>query len=114
MEKIAAAALRINGKIYTGKTHFMALRKILDMPNISADEKTTMALNAEDGFVTDIGRFVDRNEAYALASANKQLNNSEFSQPDRNKAFYGTAAPSLDSGLIENYSPFFHRPAYIC
>ena len=96
--KIAAAAVRIGRTIYIGSTHFEASRKFIDLPGM-AEAKT------EDGYVTDTGRFVDREEAFKIAVANRQVYD-EFADPKRNMAFYGTNQPKLESSVIENYATF--------
>ena len=96
--KIAAAAVRIGKKIYIGSTHFEASRKFIDLPEM---------LNAktEDGYVTDTGQFVDREEAFKIAVANGQMQ-GEFADPKYNTTFFGTNRPRLESSLLENYAAF--------
>jgi len=96
--KIAAAAVRIGRTIYIGSTHFEASRKFIDLPG-------TLEAETEDGYVTDTGRFVDREEAFRIAVANGQVCN-EFADARRNMNFYGTNRPRLESSVIENYATF--------
>ena len=103
--KIAAAAVRIGGKIYIGPTHFEASRKFIDLPELLDAE-------AENGYVTDTGQFVDREEAFKIAVSNRQVC-AEFADPKRNMAFYGTAAPRLESCYIENYAVFLTEHNFI-
>lgn len=106
MRKIASAALRIDGRIYVGRTHFEAMRRFLESPTDDVVDKASALLAAEDGFLTDTGEFLDRFESFKVAQASGQLSASEFSRPDRNMQFYSTDKPSLDSGLVaENYAP---------
>ena len=66
MEKIICAAIKMkNGRIYTGKRH----NNCLELANI-AGEKTPIV--GVQGFMTDAGRFVDRNEAANIAFESKQ------------------------------------------
>jgi hypothetical protein len=64
---------------------------------------------SEDGFVTDEGRFVTREEAFVIAQKNKQMISHPCADnPEYNKDFYGTKEPSLDSGLIREWAEFTH------
>jgi len=114
-EKLAAAALRVGTETYTGRTHFMAMRKIIELPDIDKSTIADMAMQAEDGFVTDTGRFVDRHEAFEIAVAAGQIapESAHLSDPLANMAFYNTAKPSLDSGMMESYAPMRVRRANV-
>lgn len=73
IEKITAAAIRVNGEIFTGQMHFMAYEKArLTIPNFEAVQSTM-----EQGFVTTSGRFVSREEAGELADQAGQLEHLE-------------------------------------
>ena len=113
-EKIAAAALRIGNEVYTGTTHFAAMRAVIELPGVESSTIARMLMDAEDGFVTDTGRFVTRSEAFDIAREQGQINHAELSDPEANKEFYQSDEPSLDSGLIgENYAPFRQRPSFM-
>ena len=101
-EKIAAAALRHAGKVYTGATHFEIIRKLI--PQLDPQMVSAIALDAEDGFVTDTGRFVTRAEGFRIAKQAEQIAQPELADPDYNKQFYNTPQPSLDSGMIREYA----------
>lgn len=59
---IKAAAIMINGKIYTDDRHFRIIPVALkDNPNIG------LITQEMQGFVTDDGKFVDREEAAKIA-----------------------------------------------
>jgi len=103
-EKIAASALRCGEQIFTGPTHFAAMHKIIGLP-VSAEQKAQMMLDAVDGFVTDAGRFVTREEGYAIAKGVGQIG-GDLADPVKNKAFYGGSEPRLDSGMVESMAPF--------
>lgn len=105
MERITAAAIKVGDKVYTGATHMNAMCVIIDLPNVSSADKAEMLLAGQDGFVTDTGRFVSREEAYVIAQAAKQLKDLPQSEPEFNKEFYNSEEPRLDSGLIEKYAP---------
>jgi hypothetical protein len=80
-EKIVAIAVRTaDGDIITGDFH-MTIRAERDVD-----------IGATDGFVTDTGRFVDREEAYELAQAAKQLNSRGLESPDGQLAHYDVDA----------------------
>jgi hypothetical protein len=95
MEKVAAAAIRVGTQIYIGTTHFEASEKYINLNEV-------VAQSTEDGYVTDLGRFVDREEAFQIAVRNGQAH-GDLADPLRNMAFYGTNRPRLDSSIIENY-----------
>lgn len=105
IEKITAAAMRNDGKVYTGKTHFQIMRELIASPDMEGQDVAKWLLTAEDGFVTTTGRFVDREEAFEIARSAAQIVNNDLVDPEKNKAFYGTQKPSLDSGIVEYYEP---------
>ena len=80
------------------------MRKIITL-DVPAEQKTQMMLDAVDGFVTDEGRFVTREEGYAIARASRQIG-GDLADPAKNKAFYGGTEPRLDSGMVESMAPF--------
>ena len=112
-EKIAAAAIRIGNEVFTGTTHFAAMRKIIAMPGVDPATISGMILKGEDGFVTDSGRFEDRAEAFEIARAQKQISHTELADPEKNMAFYNTDKPSLDSGIVESYARMRACPSYV-
>lgn len=104
--KIAAAAIKMGTEVYTGRTHFEAMHNFLKNADLPADKKAEMLLISVDGFITDDGEFLDRSAAFEVAAKANQLINHEYSDPEKNKAFFQTDKPSLDSGLVaENYAP---------
>ena len=68
-ESIKSAALKFNGKIYTGIDHAEAAMKLMDENN---GEWPTFG-DYEEGFMTNKDRFVDRDEAHDIAAARDQL-----------------------------------------
>lgn len=96
MEKIAGAAIRVGTKIYVGTTHFEASEKYINLHEV-------VAFPTEDGYVTDTGRFVDREEAFRIAVAMGQAQ-GDLADPQRNMEFYGTNRPRLDSSIIADYA----------
>jgi hypothetical protein len=113
MEKITAAAIRIGNEIYTGPTHFAAMQAIISVPGMDPHTVADMLLRGEDGFITTEGRFVDRAEAFEIASQAAQMGTHELANPEKNMAFFDTSKPSLDSGLIESYAPLRVRRSNI-
>lgn len=105
-EKIAAAALKARDQVYTGPTHAACMNAILTDERLTSDQKVAMLLDTDDGFVTNTGRFVSREEAFQIAQAQKQMTDHQYSEPEANKAFYGGAEPRLDSGLIKEWAEF--------
>lgn len=59
-----AAAIRLGDKIFTGKTHAAALMDA-DLTTVQASVFDSGAIS--DGFLTNFGRFVSRDEAAGLA-----------------------------------------------
>lgn len=72
-ERLVAAAIRHDGRIYTGPRH----RLILGV--MARDGHTQVTARGEMGFVTSAGRFLDRAEAGQLALANGQAPHVESS-----------------------------------
>src|SRR5574337_728269 len=111
MEKIAAAAIRVGNEIYTAPTHFAAMQAIISVPGVDPATVADMLLRGEDGFITDQGRFVDRAEAFQIASLSGQMGAHELADPQKNMDFFQKDKPSLDSGLIESYATLLVRPS---
>ena len=63
MKMIKESALRLNGKVYTGRRHC----------DIFKQEPIGVLCNAEQGFITDDGIYLDRYEALTVASKCNQL-----------------------------------------
>ncbi len=70
VEKIVASAIRLGEEIFTGKTHSDA---IADMEETYPEWDKDEASKPEDGFLTNMGRFVNRTEAGEIAQKAKQL-----------------------------------------
>lgn len=60
--KIAAAAILERGRVWTGTRHHLIIRDIVE-----ARGKEEGYVSGEQGFVTDDGRFVEREEAAKIA-----------------------------------------------
>jgi len=70
MGRITAAAVRVNGTIHTGTVHFMALCAAFPdcTPQaVRAGAERDWPNDWDEGFVTDTGRFVSRDEAAQIA-----------------------------------------------
>jgi len=87
------------------------MKKIIRLPDVDPAKAAQLLLNGVDGFVTDTGRFIDRSEAFQVAAKSRQMSDHEYADPEKNKAFYGTDKPSLDSGLIEHWAELLRHPA---
>ena len=61
--RIIASALRKENKVYTGRTH----------ADCFIQEEKGVLKNAEQGFITDSGVFVDRVQALKIAKHYKQI-----------------------------------------
>jgi hypothetical protein len=78
LEKILGAAVKYRGNIYSGLNHFEATRaaaKANDIPfRKTADINTAIdAMDDSTGFLTNLGRYVGREEAADIASKASQL-----------------------------------------
>ena len=110
-EMISAAAIRCGDLVFTGPTHFAALKKITLLA-LPATQRHEMMLNGVDGFVTDAGRVVSREEGFKIAKSSCQIV-GELGDPERNKEFYGGDEPRLDSGIVGFFVPLKLRPNYL-
>lgn len=68
-EYILCAALMHNGTIVSGHRHSDCYAVIINLTN----HKENLPEREQQGFLTSIGRFVDRSEAYQIALVNNQL-----------------------------------------
>lgn len=77
-ESIADAAVKVGGKIYTGRTHLIALEVAANELGVPVEdlfdrkEGDPGFITADDGFVTSTGRYVNREEASRIAEAAEQ------------------------------------------
>jgi hypothetical protein len=69
--RITAAAIRHDGKVYTGRRHCQIIRDIV------ASTSTKRVLG-EQGFVLEDGRFVNREDAAFIALASGQIKELKF------------------------------------
>lgn len=71
VEKVAQAAVRYDAEVFTGRNHALIMGALYDrFETLPANEEGRL----EDGFVTNTGRFITRQEAMALAVSSGQLN----------------------------------------
>lgn len=110
-EKISAAAIRCGDQTFTAATHFAAMKTIIQL-GVPSEQKCAMLLYGVDGFVTDTGRFVSREEGFIIAKRSRQIT-GELGDPEKNKEFYGGAEPRLDSGIVEFFAPLKRRPGHL-
>jgi hypothetical protein len=71
-ERIAAAAVIIDGKRYTGASHMQAIFSAVQ-DGIDFDAVTRGELEVMDGFLTDTGKFVSREEGMEIATKAEQM-----------------------------------------
>ncbi len=69
VENVVCAALEWQGKLFTGATHALALLEFFAEHPDQEDQRW----HAREGFLTNRGRFVDRQEAMRLAIDAGQL-----------------------------------------
>ena len=105
-EQIAFAAIRTEHRLFVGTTHIEAEASLVREPGLAGEEKARLLLARVDGFLTDTGRFVFREEAFKIAAqAAQMIDHPCANDPAANQAFYGGDQPKLDSGLIKDYAP---------
>ena len=76
IEKIVKSAVMVNGLVYTGKRHNDAIQA-------AVRETGIRPITGEQGFVTNTGRFVSRQEAAQIAfeaGQTKELKDKLFSE----------------------------------
>ncbi len=73
MEKIVASAILFEGKVYTGKRHDNCIRTIINETGVKK-----VGGQHPQGFVTDTGRFITREEGAKLALASGQIKELKF------------------------------------
>ena len=75
MEKIICAAIQIveSGKIYYGHRHDKCIASMNGELSWTMNRQEMMAVKYEQGFITSENRFVDRKEAWNIASKNNQI-----------------------------------------
>lgn len=69
-EQIAAAAVKVGDRVFTGPSHAVAIKKA--EATFDAPFETLPLAPIPDGFVTTGGRFVSRHEAADIAAATRQ------------------------------------------
>jgi hypothetical protein len=76
-EFIAGAAVRYEGKIYESRGHYGAFELVAKEAGKQTDwefwDLVDATSNSNVGFVTNAGRFVDREEAALIANAAQQI-----------------------------------------
>jgi hypothetical protein len=76
-ERIKEAAMMFRGIMYTGRSHALIMNDI----RVATGVLKILQRDAEFGFVTTTGRFVDRKEAAKIALACGQIERLRY-QPD--------------------------------
>lgn len=106
LERIVAAAVRINtGRVLTGKNH----AEIYDRLRDDAGSYEAFIAHSPwiDGFVTSARRFVDREEAFDIATRNDQVR-SDYGKGDAMDGFEPDGELSAEN-LIENAAEIIRR-----
>ena len=75
-EKVISAAVRVEGRIFTGAIHADAW----EAADRGDPEGTTYRLPEDEGFITNRGRFVGRDEAWDIANHNNQIDTQNTSE----------------------------------
>lgn len=76
-EIITHSAILYNGEIFLGKRHPNCIRSIIDIKHVPKVEA-----RHPQGFYTNKGRFLDREEAAELALANGQCKKLKFNSKE--------------------------------
>jgi len=79
---IVASAYRRDGKMYVGRRHCDVIRIMVDDFGLAIPIGVE---SDEDGFITSDGRFVDREEGYAIAKSSGQL---KYHDPNWGECLY--------------------------
>jgi hypothetical protein len=69
-ERVVEAAVRLRGCVFAGQSHKVAVWVAADRLGLAT---STVWQEAKNGFVTSLGRFVSRAEAWKLAKRAGQL-----------------------------------------
>lgn len=71
-EAISQAAIKVDGKVFTGNTHADAVLAAQDHFKLPDDKFWDLLNDQHDGFITNTGRYVSRGEAMNIAQASGQ------------------------------------------
>lgn len=93
VRRVGAAALRVNGSVFTGFCHSDAFDNAFPLERYSLDEQRVWRLSdeIEHGFVDQFGVFMDRDEADIVARAAGQYDDDT----DDDAALNGLASENL-------------------
>jgi GNAT superfamily N-acetyltransferase len=100
-ESIKCAAIRYGGKIYTGNTHFECYTNAAAAAGIDPEDRWAWVesrwdgIVQDDGFLTNDGRFLNREEAHAEAVASRQIASKEEKSLDSEDLPTGSRADDL-------------------
>lgn len=73
-EFIICAAIKLaSRKIYYGHRHCHCLNAMNGQLSWTMNRQEIMKINEEEGFITSLNRFVDRQEAWKIAEENNQI-----------------------------------------
>jgi hypothetical protein len=73
-ERLKMAAIKYKGKIYTGWRHCFIIGQICEV------EQIDKVRGEKQGFITDTGRFVDRQEGLKIAFATGQIIKKQYNK----------------------------------
>lgn len=111
-EKIVQAAIKIGNKVFVGNSHADAYRKAAKVLNRNVQELYEMRQRIPDGFSTDKGTFVDRQQALDLAVRSGQLaeraEGRSASDAQRKQEFrqeYGLSSEELRGSQLSTAAP---------
>jgi hypothetical protein len=102
-EKVAAAAIQVKTLLVIGRHRIDALKNILNATGIVGQQRYNLLNKVRAGFVTTLGRFVDAEEAYAIANAQGQVG-QPFDNIAIAKGLLGQRKPGLDPAWLETDS----------
>jgi hypothetical protein len=101
-ERIAAAAVRQDGVVYTGAHHHQIIRYVFAL--------TGRTVTGEQGFVTSGNRYVDREEAGRIALASRMVKALKFHERDLFSEELWTVADAAPLTRAEEAQPACGNP----
>lgn len=100
---VKEAAVEIGGRVFTGEYHQDALHRAHAAGAIERPEYD--GYDRKQGFITSKGRFISREDAFAMARATGQVTKANTFNEER-YAKMGNRAPALDAADLEHkYNP---------
>lgn len=105
-ESISSAAIQVGSKVYTGVTHGVAYTNAINAGELPNTLEAATANEANNGFMTSKGRYVDRQGALDVANNKSQIDaTDELSGPSSSNPSRGLDSASLLNPQATGYKP---------